>query len=190
VSVGQPQAGQNPYSLPYGSTNYMAPPTTPIQNNRPLGAPEQPVRYGTTGSPVITGSDGTPFQMGASGPVARVEIKTEPRVFSQDLKKDFPAGEDRDLSLIIQGPFVWRQWDIAEEQIDRFLADHEAAAAKGGSTYSAAEGRARFYLGQSRYFRKDYRGALDEFMKIRGRYPSEVESWVQSTLALIASSKS
>jgi hypothetical protein len=197
--AGPPVYPSAPYAVPYTSTTYTNPPATPIETNRPVTAPAEPIRYGSASSPVMAGSDGALFPMtntGVQGPTTGIDVPAsegvkiinEPSVFSQDLQNNYPNGEDYDLALIINGPFRWRRWDMARTELDKFLDRHEESVRKGGKQYTSAEGRARFYLAQTKYFSRDYRGALDDFRSIRMRYKDKVEDWIKSCLAMMSTS--
>jgi hypothetical protein len=89
------------------------------------------------------------------------------------------AGEqdDRRLSAIVQGPFMWRNWQAARAELTAYLA---------GTANGPAAERARFYLAQSNYFLGDIHAALSEFVKLQQFYPDEVSMWIQACLDKIA----
>jgi hypothetical protein len=97
----------------------------------------------------------------------------KPRVFSRDLEP--PAGgEESSLRVIVQGPFVKRDWQNARNELIRYLALPRSAP---------SEARARFYLAQSYYFSGDNRGALIEFLMVQSQYPEEAQEWINAVLA-------
>jgi hypothetical protein len=101
---------------------------------------------------------------------------SEPRVFNRDMQiSDDP--DDHRLALIVQGPFMWRDWPAARERLTEFIID----TPNGG----AAE-RARFYLAQCWYFIGDIRMALSTFLKLQQIYPDETAIWIQASLNKLA----
>jgi hypothetical protein len=99
----------------------------------------------------------------------------KPRAFNQDL--EIPAGgEEYTIRSIVQGPFVKRDWDASKDALIRFLSLPRTRA---------VEARARFYLGQAYYFRRDYRESLLEFLRIEQEYPPEAREWIQAVLTAI-----
>jgi TolA-binding protein len=106
----------------------------------------------------------------SAGPAAE---PAEPKVFNQDLQSTVSSGDDYQLALIVQGPFMWRDWASARSALVNFLASGKN---------NAPETRAHFYLGQVYYFSGDYAEALNEFLAVRSRYPDEVSVWVQAAL--------
>ncbi|MDR1149725.1 MAG: hypothetical protein LBK66_13960 [Spirochaetaceae bacterium] len=103
-------------------------------------------------------------------------ISGEPRVFNRDMQiSDDP--DDHRLALIIQGPFMWRDWPAARERLTEFIIDTPNG--------DAAE-RARFYLAQCWYFIGDIRMALSTFLKLQQIYPDETAKWIQASLNKLA----
>ena len=99
-----------------------------------------------------------------------------PRVFARDLALSRTAGEDYTLSLIVRGPFAAREWETARDQLLRFLALPRSPD---------VHARARFYLGQSRYFLFQPREGLFDFLAIEERYPTEAREWIQASLEMM-----
>ena len=102
-----------------------------------------------------------------------------PRAFTRDLESPLPlgGGETYLLRSIVQGPFTERDWQGAREELLRYLA-----LPRGGG----AEGRARYYLGQTYFFTGAFREALFEFLAAQERYPGELADWVQAALRELA----
>jgi hypothetical protein len=97
----------------------------------------------------------------------------EPQIFKVDLQVSPEGSKDRSLQNIVQGPFVWRNWNQAKEALRKLLA-----SAKNPEI----EGRARFYLGQAHYFSEDADKALTEFLAVQSRFPDETAFWIRSSL--------
>jgi hypothetical protein len=106
---------------------------------------------------------------------SRAEPLKKPRVFKEDLEA--PAGgEEHILRSVIQGPFSKQEWETAKDALIRYLALPRS---------SSSEARARFYLGQCRYFTGAYRESLFEFLTVQSDYPAEAAEWIQSVLRLL-----
>ncbi|GHV81688.1 hypothetical protein AGMMS49991_02460 [Spirochaetia bacterium] len=100
-----------------------------------------------------------------------------PRAFSQDLGELSGGGEDYALRVIVQGPFLKQDWANARNDLVHYLSLPRSAA---------ADGRARFYLGQSYYYCSAYQEALFEFIRVQNTYPAEAAGWIQVTLAALS----
>jgi hypothetical protein len=100
----------------------------------------------------------------------------DPRVFNRDMQTSGDPDDQR-LALIIQGPFMWRNWPAARESLTEFIIDT--------SNSDAAE-RARFYLAQCWYFIGDIRMALSTFLKLQQIYPEETAIWIKASLNKLA----
>jgi hypothetical protein len=106
----------------------------------------------------------------------KAEPIKRPRAFNQDLET--PAGgEEHTLRSIVQGSFSRKEWETARDELIRYLALPRS---------SLPEARARFYLGQCRYFTGAYRESLFEFLSVQSHYPAEAAGWIQSALNLLA----
>jgi hypothetical protein len=96
----------------------------------------------------------------------------KPRAFRRDLEP--PAGgEESQLRVIVQGPFVQRDWQNTQAELLRYLSLPRSAL---------AEARARFYLGQTYYFSGKNREALIEFLMVQSQYPEETKEWIDAVL--------
>jgi hypothetical protein len=104
-------------------------------------------------------------------------ILKEPRVFNRDMQLSAGDADDRRLAAIIQGPFMWRDWQAARADLTDYIVE---------AANSDAESRARFYLAQCWYFIGDIRMALSAFLKLQRVYPDESELWVQACLNRLA----
>jgi hypothetical protein len=104
-------------------------------------------------------------------------ILREPRIFNSDMQVASGGPDDKRLALIVQGPFMWRDWQAARSDLTEFIVE---------TTNSSAESRARFYLAQCWYFIGDIRMALSLFLKLQPVYPDETELWVQACLNKLA----
>jgi hypothetical protein len=104
-------------------------------------------------------------------------ILKEPRVFNRDMQASSNDPDDKRLALIIQGPFMWRDWQAARADLTDFIVE---------AANSVAENRARLYLAQCWYFIGDIRMALSAFLKLQGVYPEETELWIQACLNKLA----
>jgi hypothetical protein len=100
----------------------------------------------------------------------------EPRVFNRDMQTSNDPDDYR-LSLIVQGPFMWRDWHTARTRLTEFIMD---------TSNGAAAERARFYLAQCWYFIGDIRMALSSFLKLQQVFPDETSLWIQASLNRIA----
>jgi hypothetical protein len=98
-----------------------------------------------------------------------------PRAFREDLL--VPAGGEEDtLRSIVQGSFAKKDWESAGNELKRYLSLPRTRA---------SEARARFYLGQCRYFSGAYRESLFEFLAVQSDYPDEAAEWIQSALNMM-----
>jgi hypothetical protein len=103
-------------------------------------------------------------------------VLDDPRVFNRDMGTASDP-DDHKLSLIVQGPFMWRDWYTARTQLTDFIVN---------TSNSAAVERARFYLAQCWYFIGDIRMSLSSFLKLQSVFPDEVSIWIQASLNRIA----
>ena len=121
------------------------------------------------------------FSEEAEKAVADVKASTASRTAqSRDVPFRFPedttgilGGEAAALKSILDSHFESESWQDLESSIARFLSlrrTDEAAA------------RARFYLGEARYFLGNYSEALEEFLLARKTYPAKAAEWIQKTL--------
>jgi hypothetical protein len=170
--TGGPDAARGIRSIPLPAmTVYSAVP----EGDYLWGVPERvPLRPRTEraleSAPAVLSEQGQmPRQMPRQLPLKK------PRVFSRDMGT--PAGgEESALMQIVQNSFARRDWSVAREELLRYLALPRSAA---------AEGRARFYLGQCRYFEGSYREALIEFLFVQSLHPIEANEWIGSTLTAL-----
>jgi TolA-binding protein len=100
-------------------------------------------------------------------------VMREPRVFNKDMQNSASNEDDYQLALIVQGPFMWRNWQAARSSLMQFMA-----VTRGDAPFF----RAHFYLGQCYYFLGDIRSALTEFLGLQQQYPDEVAAWIQACL--------
>jgi hypothetical protein len=129
-------------------------------------------------------SPGTPLSPNAERALSGIKPSRDfskitfkaPRVFRNDLETPSGGGEEYLLRTIAQGPFLQRNWEEAGGSLTEFLSLPRSAS---------VENRARFYLGQTYYYRGSYRKALFEFLLIRDEFPAESNEWVQAVLALM-----
>jgi TolA-binding protein len=105
-------------------------------------------------------------------------INMEPRIFNQDIQSNAASGEDYDLAMIVRGSFFRKDWGVARSELQNFL--------QAAQTHPAVT-RARFYLGQCRYFLGDVSTALTDFLAVQPIYPVEASNWVQAALAKMGS---
>ena len=99
-----------------------------------------------------------------------------PRVFARDLEVP-SGGEESILRTIVQGPFITREWQSAQDDLLLYLSLPRTAA---------TEARARFYLGQTYYYAGKNRDALIEFLFVQARYPEEANEWIEAVLTAMA----
>jgi hypothetical protein len=104
-------------------------------------------------------------------------ILKEPRIFNRDMQSSSNDPEEKRLASIIQGPFMWRDWQAARVDLTNFIVQ---------TSNSETESRARFYLAQCWYFIGDIRMALSTFLKLQQTYPDEAELWIQACLNKLA----
>ncbi|GHU39706.1 hypothetical protein FACS1894190_05470 [Spirochaetia bacterium] len=160
-----------------GSTYAPAPAPTPY-------TPNTSGTYTPNTSEAYTPNTSEAYQQGGAfsggdyrplppNPLSTAAIR-EPRVFNQDLLSTQMVQDDFELSVIVRGPIMWRNWGTAKQNLEQYLS----VSRRGDAGY-----RARFYLGQVYYFSGDYRNALTEFLGVQSRYPDEVDTWVKSCLA-------
>lgn len=83
------------------------------------------------------------------------------------------GGEEFALRKIIETYFMTNQWEATEEEIDNFLSIRRTAE-------TAA--RARFYLGQTFFFRGEYTKALLEFLLSQDTYYNKSREWIEYTM--------
>jgi hypothetical protein len=144
-----------------------------------------PLISATSISPMGSGiSPGTPLSpaveraisgINASPNFSKTAFKA-PRIFRGDLEVPSGGGEEYLLRTIAQGPFLQRNWEEVGENLTEFLSLPRS---------SSVENRARFYLGQTHYYKGNYREALFEFLLIRDEFPAESNEWVQAVLSLM-----
>jgi hypothetical protein len=79
------------------------------------------------------------------------------------------TGADYHLAKMVQEGFDSEDWNGLSEELEKFLrVDHT----------DTTESRARFYLGQSYFFRGQYRKAFLEFSIVREKYRVETDRWI------------
>jgi hypothetical protein len=183
-SYGQPQAG-SAYGQSYGQAQAGSTYGQSYGQAQTGSAYGQPVYGGgvstldrapeTWRDPAMEGSY-PPYSYIPGSLVSEPRVIKEPRIFNRDMRL---SGEpdDRKLAAIVQGPFMWRNWQTARSELSVYLAE---------TANGEAAARARFYLGQSNYFIGDIRAALSEFLKLQQFYPDEVSMWIQACLNKIA----
>jgi hypothetical protein len=127
------------------------------------------------GTPLSSGAERALSGIKPSNDFSKITLKA-PRVFRNDLETPSGGGEEYLLRTIAQGPFLQRNWEEAGSSLTEFLSLPRSAS---------VENRARFYLGQTYYYKGSYREALFEFLLIRDEFPAESNEWVQTVLALM-----
>ncbi|GHV83159.1 hypothetical protein AGMMS50212_04990 [Spirochaetia bacterium] len=100
-----------------------------------------------------------------------VELR-QPRVFNQDLQSAVSSEDEKNLAMIVQGPFMWRDWNMAQNSLKQYLQSNIRNA--------ACRVRAGFYLAQTYYFTGDTAAAINEFKSIQTRYPEEIDAWIDA----------
>ncbi len=100
------------------------------------------------------------------------EIERVPYVFSMDLQNG-SGGESLALRNILEETFFPGNWEAAIDKLQKFLAIRRTPE-------TAA--RARFYIGEARYFSGNYADALLEFLLAQDRYYNQSREWIQYTL--------
>ena len=106
--------------------------------------------------------EGDPLQM---------QLKN-PRVYAIDLQA--PAGgEESALFQIIKEYFEKFDWNGARIRLQRYLSLPRSPD---------VQARARFYLGQTFYFNRDYKEALFEFLAFRSYNSVEANIWIDAVL--------
>lgn len=103
-------------------------------------------------------------------------LPRRPQLFQQDLS---PAegGEAWVLHSIVADSFRAGKWEESADALGAFLSLPRS---------NEAENRGRFYLGQTYYFRGDYRLALFEFLLSHRSYPVEANGWIQECLGQLS----
>jgi hypothetical protein len=138
----------------------------------PLGGSAAETRDPTALSPRADGAS----RGYAPGSEFNRKVYKSPRAFREDLQRGTGGGEDYSLGVIVQGSFLARNWAKAKEELARYLSLPRS---------NTAEARARFYLGQARYYSDEFREALFEFLLVQDRYPAEANEWIQAALVML-----
>lgn len=97
----------------------------------------------------------------------------EPYFFQNEQNGEQLTGNDYSLFYIIDSYFSEKDWSSAETQLIKFLkvARPDAVAA-----------RANFYLGESYFFQKDFRNAIDCFLLSEELYKPISRKWLERAL--------
>lgn len=95
-----------------------------------------------------------------------------PYVFEEDLISP-DGGDDYLLFDVLKTTFIKRKYADAETELLRLLATNRS---------EAVTSRARFYLGESYYFRGNYADAVNAFLYAADAYPSLAKKWIDSSL--------
>ncbi len=82
-------------------------------------------------------------------------------------------GESMTLYYILRETLIPGDWDRADEYLRNFLSVPHSRSASD---------RARFYLGQTRYFREEYREAFMDFLQTEERYYTRTQPWLRASL--------
>lgn len=93
-------------------------------------------------------------------------------IFSIDIKP-VGGGEELALKKIIETHFITAQWETAAKEIGNFLSIRRTPETVA---------RARFYLGQTYFFRGDYTNALLEFLLSQDEYYNKSREWIQYSM--------
>lgn len=83
------------------------------------------------------------------------------------------GGEEAALKSILDRHFESGDWQALASELSRFLSLRRA---------DGVAARARFYLGEARYFLGNYSEALEAFLLTRDAYPAKAAEWIQKTL--------
>lgn len=139
-----------PVTPPAGAPRAAAPPRTPVPAAEPLDdAPRPPVSFEEGDLPADEPGPGP----AATAPSAPPRQSPAQNAASPEAQALYDAG----YSLVQQGRHA-----EAEERLRQFLAQH-------GDTELADN--ALYWIGESRYARHDYAGALEAFQQAAERYP-------------------
>ncbi len=87
------------------------------------------------------------------------------------------AGEEYALRKILETSFIPGKWDATIVDLGRFLSIRRTPDVSA---------RARFYLGQAKYFTGAYSGALLEFLLVQDRYYVQAREWIQYVMERLA----
>ena len=95
-----------------------------------------------------------------------------PYVFEEDLISP-DGGDDYLLFDVLKTTFIKRKYADAETELLRLLATNRS---------EAVTSRARFYLGESYYFRGNYADAVNAFLYVTDDYSAPAKKWIDSSL--------
>ncbi len=88
------------------------------------------------------------------------------------------AGEEYALRKILETSFIPGQWETTISELSKFLSIRRSPDVSA---------RARFYLGQAKFFSGAYSGALLEFLLVQDRYHVQAREWIHYVMERIAS---
>ena len=97
---------------------------------------------------------------------------TEPYVFEEDLISP-DSGDDFLLFEVLRKYFIQKQYGQTINQLEKLIATNRT---------KAVTTRAKFYLGESYYFTKNYKEACQTFLSIYDEYPPLAKKWIDSSL--------
>ncbi|MCL2244175.1 MAG: hypothetical protein FWC03_06875 [Treponema sp.] len=148
---------------------------------RPIPLPAMTVRSTMPDSFFLSGvTEQIPLGEAAGNMLRDIQIPEKeplalknPRVFALDMLSPL-TGEESALFQILSEFFGKRDWEGARAGLQHYLSLPRS---------EDVEARARFYLGQTLYFTKNYREALFEFLSIRSIHTVEANIWIDAILA-------
>lgn len=98
-----------------------------------------------------------------------------PYVFEEDLISP-DGGDDYLLFEILSTSFIQKKYKECTTSLIKML---------GTNRSEEVTKRAQFYLGQSYYFSKNYKNAVESFLKTYDNYPKLSKKWIDSSLTLM-----
>ncbi len=165
-----PEKKQNAEKLPSAKEK-----TVSAEGLRPTPLPYLDILEGQGKSPVKL--DGktleTAMELSRSHRIDATEI-TEPYVFEEDLVSP-DSGDDFLLFEILRNTFIQKKYAKAIAELERLIGTNRA---------KPVSNRAKFYLGESYYFAKDYRNATTTFLSVYDEFPSLSKRWIEASLDL------
>ncbi len=87
------------------------------------------------------------------------------------------AGEEYALRKILETSFIPGDWEATIADLGRFLSIRRSPEVSA---------RARFYLGQAKFFTGSYSGALLEFLLVQDRYYVQAREWIHYVIERMA----
>ena len=107
-----------------------------------------------------------------AGNSQKTKKRLTPYVFEQDLISP-DGGDDFLLFEILRTTFIQKKYASCIDELIKLLGTNRSAEVTQ---------RAGFYLAQSYYFSKDYKSAVQNFLKVYDTFPNLSKKWIDSSL--------